>query len=87
MQRVVRRCAVRGARSTSAVSSRRARPEANRPYKAFGYPVLPALYIVGAFCILAVLLLYRTATTIPGIVIILSGVPVFFLLRRRLSAR
>jgi hypothetical protein len=34
-----------------------------------------------------VLLLYRTATTIPGIVIILSGVPVFFLLRRRLRSR
>jgi APA family basic amino acid/polyamine antiporter len=66
---------------------RRTRPEANRPYKAFGYPVLPALYIVGAFTILTVLLLYRTATTIPGIVIILSGVPVFFLLRRRLRSR
>ena len=66
---------------------RRTRPDADRPYRAFGYPVVPALYIAGAFCILAVLLIYRTATTIPGIVIILSGVPVFFLLRRRLTAR
>jgi APA family basic amino acid/polyamine antiporter len=65
---------------------RRTRPEANRPYRAFGYPVLPALYIGGAFCILTVLLFYRTATTIPGIVIILSGVPVFFLLRRKLGS-
>ena len=66
---------------------RRTRPDAERPYKAFGYPVVPMLYIVGASIIFAVLLRYRTSTTLPGIVIVLSGVPVFFLLRRRLSAR
>ena len=66
---------------------RRTRPDADRPYKAFGYPVVPLLYIAGAATIFVVLLLYRTSTTLPGIVIVLSGVPVFFLLRRRLSAR
>jgi APA family basic amino acid/polyamine antiporter len=67
---------------------RRTRPAADRPYKAFGYPVVPMLYILGATTIFIVLLLYRTSTTLPGIVIVLSGVPVFFLLRRRMvSAR
>jgi basic amino acid/polyamine antiporter, APA family len=66
---------------------RRTRPDADRPYKAFGYPVIPALYIAGAATIFIVLLLYRTSTTLPGIVIVLSGVPVFFLLRRRLHKR
>lgn len=66
---------------------RRTRPDADRPYKAFGYPVIPALYIAGAFTILVVLLLYRTSTTIPGIFIILSGAPVFLLLRKRLAVR
>ena len=65
---------------------RRSRPNADRPYKAFGYPVVPMLYIIGATTIFTVLLLYRTSTTLPGIVIVLSGVPVFFLLRRRMLA-
>src|SRR3954451_9718934 len=41
---------------------RRTRPDAERPYRAFGYPVLPALYIVGASIILLVLAIYRTQT-------------------------
>ena len=45
---------------------RRKRPDAERPYRAFGYPVVPALYIVGAAVILAVLFIYQTATTWPG---------------------
>ena len=66
---------------------RRTRPNADRPYKAFGYPLVPMLYITGASTIFAVLLLYRTSTTLPGIIIVLSGVPVFFLLRGRPSTR
>ncbi|HJQ26237.1 MAG TPA: amino acid permease [Blastocatellia bacterium] len=58
------------------------RPEAERPYKAFGYPVLPALYIIGASVILVVLFIYQTATTWPGLAIIATGVPVYFLWRR-----
>jgi APA family basic amino acid/polyamine antiporter len=62
---------------------RRKRPDAERPYKAFGYPIIPALYIVGASVILAVLFIYQTATTWPGLLIVLAGVPVYFLWRKR----
>jgi APA family basic amino acid/polyamine antiporter len=62
---------------------RRTRPDAERPYRAFGYPVLPALYIAGAGVILLVLFAYRTATTWPGLIIVLLGLPVFLAWRRR----
>ena len=58
---------------------RRKRPEAERPYRALGYPILPALYIVGATAIMLVLLAYRVQTTWPGLVIVLTGVPIYFL--------
>src|SRR6266705_516994 len=61
---------------------RRKRPDAERPYKAFGYPIVPALYIVGATVILLVLFIYQTATTWPGLIIVLTGVPVYFLWRK-----
>jgi APA family basic amino acid/polyamine antiporter len=61
------------------------RPDALRPYRAWGYPVVPALYIAAAVVILAILFLYRPATTIPGVVIVLIGVPVYFAFR--MSAR
>ncbi|MGB7219498.1 MAG: amino acid permease [Vicinamibacterales bacterium] len=61
---------------------RRTRPDVDRPYRAFGYPVVPALYIAGAATILIVLFAYRTATTWPGLVIVLLGVPVYFLWRK-----
>ncbi len=61
---------------------RRKRPDAERPYKAFGYPIVPALYIVGASVILLVLFIYQTATTWPGLLIVLAGVPIYFLWRR-----
>jgi APA family basic amino acid/polyamine antiporter len=54
-------------------------PEAERPYKAFGYPILPALYIIGASVILAVLFIFQTTVTWPGLLIVLSGVPVYFI--------
>src|SRR5205085_5890776 len=54
---------------------RRKRPDAERPYKAFGYPIVPALYIAGATVILVVLFIYQTATTWPGLIIVLTGVP------------
>lgn len=62
---------------------RATRPDADRPYRAFGYPVVPALYITGASAILVVLLAYRPATTWPGFLIVLLGVPAFLWLRRR----
>ena len=57
------------------------KPNAERPYKAFGYPIVPAIYLISAVVILAVLFVYRTATTIPGVVIVLIGVPVYFLFK------
>jgi APA family basic amino acid/polyamine antiporter len=58
---------------------RKTRPMADRPYRTFGYPLVPALYIAGAATILVVLFFYRTATTWPGLIIVLVGVPVYFL--------
>jgi APA family basic amino acid/polyamine antiporter len=58
------------------------RPNAVRPYRAFGYPVVPALYIIGATVLVVVLLVYRPMTTWPGLVIVLLGAPVYFLWRR-----
>ena len=65
---------------------RRTRPDIARPYRAIGYPILPALYIVGASSILLVLFVYRTATTWPGLIIVLLGVPVYFAWRPRGAA-
>lgn len=58
-------------------------PNAERPYKAFGYPIVPALYILGAITILGVLFVYRPATTWPGLIIVLLGLPVYFLIAKR----
>jgi basic amino acid/polyamine antiporter, APA family len=53
------------------------RPDAPRPYKALGYPVLPALYIVMATWICIVLLRYKPQYTWPGLVLVLLGIPVY----------
>ena len=58
------------------------RPNAERPYKAFGYPVLPAIYILMgiAFCIL--LIIYKPAFTWPGLIIVLIGIPIYYIAQR-----
>ncbi len=66
---------------------RRKQPDTDRPYKAFGYPVVPALYIIGALLILVVLFIYKTATTWPGLLIILSGAPAYLLWRSQTRKR
>jgi basic amino acid/polyamine antiporter, APA family len=66
---------------------RRKQPDAERPYRAFGYPIVPALYIIGAAVILFVLFAYQTAQTWPGLIIVLTGVPIYFLWRRSSVAR
>ena len=58
------------------------RPEAVRPYRAFGYPLVPVLYLLGAAILLAILFLYRPHATLPGLAIVLLGVPVYFGFRR-----
>ena len=57
---------------------RRTKPDAERPYKAFGYPIVPLLYIVAATGIMVVLLLYRTQTAGAGMGIVLIGLPVYW---------
>jgi basic amino acid/polyamine antiporter, APA family len=59
------------------------RPDADRPYRTFLYPVLPLLYIVIACAILCVLLLYRTQTAFAGLLIVLLGVPVYLVWSKR----
>lgn len=58
------------------------RPDVERPYKAFGYPIVPALYIIGATVIMIVLFMYQPAQTWPGLVIVATGIPVYFLWRK-----
>jgi APA family basic amino acid/polyamine antiporter len=62
---------------------RRTHPEAERPYKAVGYPILPAIYIAMALFIDVVLLRYKPQYTWPGLFIVLLGIPVYFLWRPR----
>jgi APA family basic amino acid/polyamine antiporter len=57
---------------------RRTQPDAVRPYRAFGYPVLPALYIVMATWICGVLLRYKPQYTWPGLILVLLGLPVYY---------
>lgn len=62
---------------------RRTRPDLERPYRALGYPVLPAVYIAAAGLIEILLLLYKPNYTWPGLIIVLLGLPVYFLWRRK----
>jgi len=62
---------------------RRTRPNAERPYRAVGYPILPAIYIVMAVFIDIVLLRYKPQFTWPGLIVVLLGIPVYFAWSRR----
>jgi basic amino acid/polyamine antiporter, APA family len=55
------------------------RPDAERPYRAFGYPFVPALYVLAALAIMSVLLLYQTQTAGAGLAIVLAGLPVYWM--------
>ncbi len=65
---------------------RRTQPNADRPYRAFGYPVLPAIYIVMAIFIDIVLLRYKPQFTWPGLIIVLLGIPVYYAWHLRRTA-
>jgi len=58
-------------------------PNAERAYRVPGYPVTPALYILGAAVVLVILFAYRPATTWPGLVIVLAGAVIYLAVRRR----
>ncbi len=62
------------------------RPELERPYRAFGYPVLPVLYLGMAVFIEVQLLNYKPGYTWPGLFIVLLGIPVYWLWRATRSA-
>ena len=57
-------------------------PGAERPYKAFGYPVLPALYLAMTLFVEICILIYKPRYTWPGLILVALGVPVYFLWRR-----
>jgi APA family basic amino acid/polyamine antiporter len=61
---------------------RRTQPDLPRPYRAFGYPVLPLLYIVIAGIIEILLLLYKPNYTWPGLILVVLGVPIYYVSRR-----
>ncbi|HSW50515.1 MAG TPA: amino acid permease [Bryobacteraceae bacterium] len=65
---------------------RRKRPDAERPYRALGYPVLPLVYIAMAGLIEALLLIYKPSYTWPGLIIVLLGVPVYYIWHGRRAA-
>lgn len=66
---------------------RRKQPDMPRPYKAFGYPVVPVLYILLAAFICIVLLKVKTETTWPGLIIVILGVPIYFIVKATMSGR
>jgi APA family basic amino acid/polyamine antiporter len=61
---------------------RKKMPDAERPYKAFGYPVLPVIYIIMGLTFCLLLIKYKPAYTWPGLIITLTGIPVYYLIGR-----
>ncbi len=59
------------------------RPHLPRPYKAFGYPFLPIIYIVMGTAFIVLMLIYKPDYTVPGILIALAGVPIFFFVNKK----
>ncbi|HEX5026108.1 MAG TPA: APC family permease, partial [Agriterribacter sp.] len=64
---------------------RQKRPDIPRSYKAFGYPVLPMIYIIAATALAILLLLFESNYTVPGLGIILLGIPLYYLAKKRLK--
>jgi APA family basic amino acid/polyamine antiporter len=58
------------------------RPDAPRPYKAFGYPVLPAIYILMGLAFCTLLIIYKPQYTWPGLIIVLIGIPIYYISQR-----
>lgn len=61
---------------------RKKRPDAERPYKAFGYPILPLIYILMGLTFCTLLIIYKPQFTWPGLIITLAGIPIYFWVMR-----
>lgn len=61
---------------------RKKQPDTERPYKAFGYPILPAIYVIMAFTFCTMLIIYKPQFTWPGLIITLAGIPIYFWVMR-----
>jgi APA family basic amino acid/polyamine antiporter len=66
---------------------RRRLPDAVRPYKAWGYPIVPALYVIAASALMIDLLILKPRFTWPGLLIALSGVPIYYWTTRPRAAQ
>ncbi|HEY9196005.1 MAG TPA: amino acid permease [Mucilaginibacter sp.] len=64
---------------------RKKRPDAERPYKAFGYPVLPAIYILMGIAFCTLLIIYKPQFTWPGLIIVLIGIPIYYISQRNVK--
>jgi APA family basic amino acid/polyamine antiporter len=74
-----------GATSVGVFVLRRKMPDANRPYKVWGYPVVPAIFIMFCFYLVINTIFTRPREAAIGMVLILAGIPVYFLLQRKYS--
>lgn len=66
---------------------RRKRPDVPRPYKAFGYPFLPAIYILMGISFSILLIIYKPQFTWPGLIITLTGIPLYYIAMARKNVR
>jgi APA family basic amino acid/polyamine antiporter len=64
---------------------RKKMPDAERPYKAFGYPVLPAIYIIMGLAFCTLLIIYKPEFTWPGLGIVLIGIPIYYISQRNVT--
>jgi APA family basic amino acid/polyamine antiporter len=65
---------------------RKKQPDIPRPYKAFGYPVLPAIYMLMGLTFCLLLIIYKPQYTWPGLIITLIGIPIYYVVHRRQTA-
>jgi len=64
---------------------RKKRPDMPRPYKAFGYPVLPAIYVILAAAVAFFMLINNNTNCLRGLIIMLIGIPVYFIFKKTLD--
>jgi APA family basic amino acid/polyamine antiporter len=65
---------------------RKKQPDALRPYRAFGYPLLPIIYILMGLTFCVLLVIYKPTYTWPGLIIVMLGIPLYFFAIRQKKA-